>query len=216
LKLSNLPKQDIFIIRHGRTVYNEHGIVQGSGIDASLNETGQEQAEAFYDAYKHYSFDKVYISKLRRTFETVYPFIERGIPHVAHEGLNEICWGDYEGLKVGQVGRDYYQSLMDHWNEGYTHLPIQGGESPECVAARQRAFIQLLRSQQADKQVLVCMHGRAMRVLLCQLLDQPLNKMDAYSHGNLSLYHVRIGETGTELVKADCREHLLQQSLSNA
>lgn len=212
-----MATQNIFIIRHGRTIYNEYGIVQGSGIDASLNETGQDQAEAFYQTYKHYSFDKIYISKLRRTYETVYPFIERGIPHVAHEGLNEICWGDYEGLKVGQVGRDYYQSLMDHWNEGYTHLPIQGGESPECVADRQRAFIeQLLQGQQADKQVLVCMHGRAMRVLLCQLLDQPLNKMDAYSHGNLSLYHVRISGNGAELVKADCREHLMQKSLSNA
>ena len=69
------------MIRHGETEYNRQGIVQGSGIDADLNETGRNQAEAFYQKYKDIPFDKVYTSALVRTHQTVEKFIEAGIPH---------------------------------------------------------------------------------------------------------------------------------------
>ena len=32
------------------------------------------------------------------------------------------------------------------------------------------------------------MHGRAMRLLMCQLMNQSLDKMDEYPHQNTSLY----------------------------
>jgi len=44
-------KKTIYIIRHGETDLNRLGIVQGRGMDTSLNEKGLEQAEAFYQAY---------------------------------------------------------------------------------------------------------------------------------------------------------------------
>lgn len=51
--------KDIYIVRHGQTDYNLKGIVQGSGVDASLNDTGREQAAAFHKAYGNYPFDRV-------------------------------------------------------------------------------------------------------------------------------------------------------------
>lgn len=42
--------KDIYLIRHGETEYNRKGVVQGSGIDADLNELGQKQAAAFFCA----------------------------------------------------------------------------------------------------------------------------------------------------------------------
>lgn len=40
--------KNIFILRHGETENNRLAIVQGSGIDGTLNETGQQQAHAFF------------------------------------------------------------------------------------------------------------------------------------------------------------------------
>ncbi|MEM6877731.1 MAG: histidine phosphatase family protein, partial [Bacteroidota bacterium] len=34
-------KQTVYIVRHGQTDYNLRGIVQGSGVDSSLNDTGR-------------------------------------------------------------------------------------------------------------------------------------------------------------------------------
>lgn len=205
--------KDVFIIRHGRTDYNEHGIVQGSGIDANLNATGQLQAQAFFDAYRDHPFEKIYTSTLRRTYQTVAPFLEEGIPYEAHPGLDEISWGHYEGYQVSKVGATYYKNLLANWNEGHTHIPIKGGESPDAVANRQRPLINQLR-EASQQCVLLCMHGRAMRVLLCQLLNEPLYRMDAYPHGNLSLYHIRLNQHGAGIGKVNCRKHLEKQPLN--
>ena len=71
------------------------------------------------------------------------------------------------------------------------------------MAARQRPFIELLRGPSAGHTVLVCLHGRALRVLLCQLLHYPLSCMDGFEHSNLCLYKLEF--TGTAFVVKNCR-----------
>ena len=86
----NYPKLElkkIYIIRHGQTDFNLKNIVQGSGVDSSLNERGIAQASAFFDAYQHIKFDKVYTSVLQRTGQSVQRFIDLGIPHEKLAGL---------------------------------------------------------------------------------------------------------------------------------
>ena len=60
----------IYILRHGQTDYNLQGIVQGGGVDTSLNDTGRKQAHAFHEAYKHIPFEAVITSRLKRTHQT--------------------------------------------------------------------------------------------------------------------------------------------------
>ena len=59
------------------------------------------------------------------------------------------------------------------------------------MARRQRPVLdRLLDPADPDRTVLVCMHGRAMRILLCQLLRYPIWEMDAFPHENLCLYEL--------------------------
>lgn len=185
----------IYLIRHGETDFNSQGIVQGSGIDSSLNERGLAQARAFFERYSGIPFDKVYTSVLKRTKQTVQQFLDLGIAHEMFEGLNEISWGRKEGQKVTPEEDAYYHWMLRQWQEGRTDLPIEGGESPEQVAARQQAAIDTILARDHEKTVLVCMHGRAMRILLCRLLNYPLRSMDMFEHENLCLY--LLNHTGT-------------------
>lgn len=178
----------IFLLRHGQTDFNVRGIVQGSGVDSSLNDTGRQQAARFFAAYGHVPFDKVYTSALRRTHESVQQFLDLGLPHEAHTGLNEISWGVREGTRITMAEDEEYRRVLAGWNAGDTHARLLGGESPEEVAARQRPFIELLRARTDERTVLVCLHGRALRVLLCQLLRYPLSCMEGFEHSNLCLY----------------------------
>ena len=66
------------------------------------------------------------------------------------------------------------------------------------VAARQRPFLELIKSRPDDNTILVCMHGRAMRILLCQMLHYPLLSMDMFEHENLGLY--LLNYTGTQFI----------------
>ncbi|PJJ61202.1 histidine phosphatase family protein [Hymenobacter chitinivorans] len=178
----------IYLIRHGQTDFNVAGIVQGSGVDSDLNAAGHRQAAHFFAAYQHLPFDKVYTSTLKRTHQSVQGFLDLGLPHEEHAGLNEISWGVREGMRITPEEDEEYNGVLQQWKRGETHARLLGGESPDEVAARQRPFIELLRSRPEEETVLVCMHGRAMRVLLCQLLHYPLSAMDSFEHRNLCLY----------------------------
>ena len=188
----------IFLLRHGQTDFNVRGIVQGSGVDSSLNDTGRQQAARFFAAYGHVPFDKVYTSALRRTRQSVQGFLDLGLPHESHTALNEISWGRREGTRITVAEDEEYRTVLAQWAAGDASARLEGGESPGEVAARQRPFIELLKARTDEETVLVCLHGRALRVLLCQLLNYPLSCMDGFEHSNLCLYKVEF--TGSVFV----------------
>jgi probable phosphoglycerate mutase len=203
-----LSVKKIYIIRHGQTDFNLQGIVQGSGVNSSLNATGRTQAQAFFDVYKEVPFDKVYTSVLKRTQETVDGFIRMGIAHEALSGLNEISWGSNEGQKITPDEDAYYHWMLQQWQAGNTSLRIEGGESPDEVAARQQPIIKRILENHDEQHVLICMHGRAMRILLCQLLHYPLKSMDLFEHTNLCLYQLNFTGTLFNVSKYNDISHL--------
>lgn len=201
--------KEIYLIRHGETDYNLAGRVQGSGIDAPLNATGIAQANAFFASYMHNHFDRIYVSELMRARQSVDAFIKKGIPVEVHSGLNEINWGRYEGQQISRTAAEYFDTLFARWRHGETDIAIDGGESPIDVAIRQEQVIDLIFSRPEEKNILVCMHGRAMRILLCQLMDLPLKLMETFQHQNLSLYHLRFDADGSvKCERENCLAHL--------
>jgi broad specificity phosphatase PhoE len=162
--------------------------VQGSGVDTDLNELGRTQANLFYQTYKQVPFDKIYTSALKRSQQSVQQFINLGIPHDALLGLNEISWGTKEGHRVTPEEDAYYHYMLEQWRLGSTNLKIQGGESPDDVVKRMKPAVDYIMAREEEKTILICMHGRAIRILLCYLLNYPLKSMDMFEHQNLGLY----------------------------
>ena len=183
-------KKTIYIIRHGETDLNKLGIVQGRGMDSELNEKGREQAEAFYRAYKHIPFDKIYTSTLRRTHQTVRKFIDNNIPWTQYPGLDELGWGIHEGQESTEQIRSDFETITQNWRSGELHHKFEHGESPLEVKERQLIVLEKLIEENNDKNILICMHGRAMRLFLCLLTNKPLTEMDTFPHSNTTLYKV--------------------------
>jgi len=178
---------EIYITRHGQTDYNRAGRVQGRGIDAPLNETGKAQAAKFFNHFGHITFDFLYTSSLQRTHQTVAQFVRNGMEPIALSGLDEIDWGSKEGLSFSQTAPNEYQIMTQAWRDGNLNHRIIGGESPLQVLERQKeAWRQI--TQNGGSKILVCMHGRAMRILMSYLLNYDLRYMDFFTHENLSLY----------------------------
>ena len=198
----------IFITRHGQTEYNKRGIVQGSGVDSDLNETGRAQASAFYEAFKVYPFDKLYVSALKRTQQSMKGFIDAGLPFEVLPELNEISWGVREGVPVDEEGSRYYQNMIKGWQNGETEMAIEGGESPIQVANRLRIGLEKIMSAKDEEQILICMHGRSLRILLTVLLNYPLRCMDLFEHNNLGLYELTFTGSMFKLVKYNDTSHL--------
>lgn len=162
-------------------------MVQGRGVDAPLNETGRQQALRVYTRLNSVPFDMVYTSALQRSQQTVDPFVKASIPHFIHDGFDEISWGDQEGVMANPEAKNLYAKTIDGWRRGELNLNVGGGESPLQVMERQQhAMEEVLEKDGAN--MLICMHGRAIRILLCWLLGYPLNYMDGFPHRNCAYY----------------------------
>jgi len=97
------------------------------------------------------------------------------------------------------------------WKNGQVELAAEEGESPLQVRERQIPVIETILSRPHERNILIAMHGRAMRVLLTTLFNQPLVKMDDYEHSNLCLYKINYSyDTGKfELEVSNDITHLL-------
>ena len=57
--------------------------------------------------------------------------------------------------------------------------------------------------------VLLCIHGRALRILLSKIIDNDLTRMDKYVHSNTGLYIIDSNKKGKyEIVSRNLRNHL--------
>ena len=198
----------IYLIRHGETDYNKLGLIQGSGVDTDLNTLGKLQAQAFYEAYKNVGFDKVYTSALKRTHQTVAPFLAEGVSWQQLSGLNEICWGTKEGKAAASQDNEQHEKMLAAWKKGDFSIKPPQGESPLDVMERQKAALAAIMAATTETNVLVCMHGRAMKIFLCLLLEVELKNMDIFKHENVCLYILHYRNGSFELELANDTEHL--------
>ncbi len=202
------PLKTLYIVRHGQTELNKLGIVQGRGMNTDLNEDGLKQADAFFKAYQNTHFDKIYISKLKRTQQSIQQFIELGIPYEKLEGLDELAWGVLEGQPSTTENKAAFLKLIRNWLAGKLDSKFEGGESPNEVKSRQLVALETIMSHTEEKTVLICMHGRALRLLLCLLLNEPLTNMENFPHQNLVLYKVTWDGKKFEIIDFNDAKHL--------
>ena len=198
----------LYIVRHGQTDLNKQGIIQGRGMDTDLNDEGRKQAAMFFEAYKAVSFDKIYISALKRTQQSIQPFIDLGIPYQKLSGLDELGWGIHEGQPSTAENKSEFLNIMRHWLDGDLDEKFEGGESPNEVKVRQQEALKIIMSHPDEEKVLICMHGRALRLILCLLTDKPLTAMDSFPHQNLVLYKVIYDGQKFEIVDFNNADHL--------
>lgn len=202
-------QKEIYIIRHGQTDHNAKGIVQGKGINLSLNEMGLRQSDAFYQAYKHIPFEIIYTSTLSRAQETIAPFKQHNIPHEIFSELDEISWGDLEGSISTHESDQAFQSLLAKWKSGDIHAkPSLSAESPYELQQRQQRFIQQLLKTPHSK-ILIATHGRFIRAFMCTLTGLPLSEMESFTHVNLCLYKVNLMNNGQFEIELNCEQQHL-------
>ena len=208
ISLKVTAKKTIYIIRHGETAYNKKGIIQGSGIDSDLNEVGRKQAEQFFQAYYHLPFDNIYTSELKRTHQSVEPFLRAGKSMEIMPEFNEINWGIFEGLKSTPESFKRYTAMTDDWRAGLLDRCVDGGETPNQLQKRQAVGLQKVLDRPHEKQILICMHGRAMRSFMCLLTKTPLEQMDDFKHNNLCMYKLDYDGETFDIVEHNCIKHL--------
>ena len=133
----------LFFVRHGETEGNVKKLFYGQQ-DLPLTEFGRAQAKSLAPLLSKYTFDRVYASDLSRAVETAQLAIPGSTP-ITTPLLREYAMGSIDGQTFDQVlGK--YGVLHEHYERF-------GGESPEDMVTRLKAFLTSLENDPCDRAI---------------------------------------------------------------
>ena len=159
----------IYIVRHGETLANKDGLLQG-WIDTPLSPLGVSLAEETGEGLKDVKFDAAFSSPLKRAVDTAKIVLSKNnykdTPIYTDERIKEVHLGDWEGKKFKGEGATIPQ---DEVNQFFTNPfklgRVPGGEKATEVCERAQSFIKELSTKNYDN-VLIATHGFALRAML--------------------------------------------------
>ena len=164
----------LYIMRHGRTDWNDQHRLQGS-TDIPLNAEGRLMAERAALEYRDIPLDVCFCSPLSRARETAEILLRgRDVPIVIDDRLREMGFGEYEGLANSFSLPDCPVNIIFQHPEQYTHS-VGGAETFEELFARTGAFLR----EAADpllaqgKNVLIVGHGAMNLSIISQIRGLP-------------------------------------------
>ncbi len=174
----------LLIARHGETDYNKNGLMQGRGIDASLNSKGIKQAKKLASYLLNYEANILVSSSLKRAIETAGYFSKRsGLPLIQSPSLDEMDFGEFEGKPYEEVIVELAE-IDQAWKRGEINIRIPGGESPMEVYNRAMEVILSMINKQPEGLITLVIHGRLMRILFAEWLGYGIKNMHLIEHEN--------------------------------
>lgn len=148
-------KRNLYLVRHGRTMFNEKGIIQG-WCDSPLTEVGRTQAKRVGSYFKarNIAFDAAYASPTGRTRETLECITD--MPYTCDAGLRELYFGTFEGEHETVLVKPFTDEMF---------VPF-GGESLSQLAERMSGALTNIMMRESHERVLVVSHGTASELFL--------------------------------------------------
>ncbi len=137
----------LLIVRHGRTVANASGLLQGR-VDNTLDDLGLRQAQLIAQALG--KVDLVVSSPLIRARETAEPL---GLPLRIDERWTELDYGEWDERPLVDVS----SAEWAEWRSDLSFAP-PGGESLSALDLRVAAACEDLLTEARDKDVAVFTH----------------------------------------------------------
>ena len=160
---------NLYMVRHGQTVSSRENRFSGSS-DPPLTEVGEAMAQAFATAYAPVAWDAIYTSPMLRTRQTADALCRlTGVQPIVEDGLKEIGYGEWEGLKQDEV-KERWPEAYQYWADDVASRGTPGGDTAFHVAARAMRVVETIRSNHERGNVLLVSHKATLRVITCALL----------------------------------------------
>jgi broad specificity phosphatase PhoE len=148
----------LYVIRHGATVWNKSGRLQGH-LDIELSDDGREQAKRLAAALSGVTFEAAYSSDLRRCTETAeLTLAGRDTPLTITEALREEDYGEWAGKSYAEIAKQWPEQCAERERDRVGSRP-QGGESLGEMQARVVAKMDDIAAAHPRGNVLVVTHG---------------------------------------------------------
>lgn len=148
---------NLYVVRHGETIWNVEKRVQGI-TDIQLTERGKLEAKELQELVKSLNIDVVISSPLKRARETAKILVDSKLPINVDDRIKERDWGMNEGALIDTVDR------WDCWDV-VLNTKVQNIECIQDFMYRVSDFIEDIKIKYKDKNVLVVTHSAVSRVI---------------------------------------------------
>jgi broad specificity phosphatase PhoE len=190
---------ELILARHGETAWNVAEVFRGRS-DVDLNETGLRQADLLADYLRERKIEAVYSSPLQRALKTARAIASHhGLEAIATEGLNDLKFGEWEGVQVTEV-RKKYPALLAQWETTPHLVKIPGGETLDAVRQRATALVSEVIVQYKGTVVFVT-HRVVTKLLILALLGLDNSHFWAIKHDTAAITTFTLERTGWCLVE---------------
>ncbi|MDY6029106.1 MAG: histidine phosphatase family protein [Acidaminococcaceae bacterium] len=192
----------IYLIRHGQTSGNSEKRFQGR-IDTPLNKEGFLQAKALATFMKDVQIDAIYSSTLLRAKMTAAVLAgAKNMSYLPHDGLEEVCFGEWEGLRYDEIERRWPDSLHDFFTRPGECLPPNGESFAQAKQRSDAALQEIIKWHGSGDNIAVVSHGGIIRLNLCGILGMPLNNLWRINIHNVSVTGINVydGLMSTDMI----------------
>lgn len=162
----------IYFVRHGQTLFNKAGRLQGR-VDSPLSELGEQQVACVAKALKPLGIHSALVSPLGRAQQTAGIIqAELGVNLESVQQLSEVSFGDFEGNTLEQLEEKYPGQWLLRTENKWDYCPPQG-ESNADAASRAQQVIDRIEQWQEAEPLLIVAHFAINRIIMSLLADVP-------------------------------------------
>ena len=183
---------DIILIRHGETEGNV--LKNFSTKDTNLTNRGREQIKKIRPFVETLSFDKVYVSPLKRAMETMEIL---GLDGDVEKRIQEVDFGLFEG-KTYETIKKRFPIEVEIWNDDIINYPTPKGESIKLAYERVTSFLEEIAKKEED--VLLVCHDGVIRIALSWVFDN-VEYFFKFKSENGSVNIITVNEDGFKYIK---------------
>lgn len=162
---------EIYIVRHGETLWNKAKKLQGS-VDIELNDYGRSLAIQTGEALSDTRIDVIYSSPLKRAYETACLIRgSRDIEIITDDRIKELSFGHFEGQCFSELLADDSLTFKYFFKKPELYEAADDAETLEHLILRATSFMQEVIEPLEKKceRVMIVAHGALNKAIMCYI-----------------------------------------------
>lgn len=161
----------LYIVRHGKTLFNEKHLIQGC-CDSPLTKEGIQQAKTLWVELKNIPFNACYVSPMHRAIETAtYILQNRDIPLFINHNLKEFNFGSIEGDSEDKL-KFIYPIMQGKKVDGFD------GDNMQDFTKRILKGLDEIHQSNSDGNILIVTHAGVITALLNTITNLPKEEVN--------------------------------------
>lgn len=164
----NINRNTIYLTRHGQSEYN---LLDKIGGNPSITPLGVQYSKELYNYIDNLQLNDliIYISTLKRTKETIQPFIKNNYqPIIELKCLDEIDAGIYDSLTYGDIKNKYPEEYNNRKEDKLNYRYPRGESYKDLIIRAQKIIYDI---ENCDKPILIVAHQAVLRVIYSYFMN---------------------------------------------